>query len=72
VIQIVGIFFGYLFCLYSIAFRWGAIRAKYGRLDLIFWVGYVVFLWALVGWLADIAVWAVQYSIWIIRYGAAN
>jgi hypothetical protein len=26
---------GYLFCLYCVAFRWGAVRAKYGRLDLV-------------------------------------
>jgi hypothetical protein len=34
-IQVVRILFGYLFCLYCVAFRWGAVRAKYGRLDLV-------------------------------------
>jgi hypothetical protein len=34
-IQVVGILFGYMFCLYRVAFRCGAVRAKYGRLDLV-------------------------------------
>jgi len=47
--QTIGKLLGCLFCLYHISFRWAAIPAKYGQLDLIFWLGYVVGVWGVAG-----------------------
>jgi hypothetical protein len=53
--QTIGTLLGCLFCLYRISFRWAAVPAKYGRLDLTFWLGYVVGMWTLLGGLVDLA-----------------
>ena len=46
-----------LYCLYSITFRWNAVKAKYGTLDLMFWAQFVVWAGWLVSALVVIAVW---------------
>ena len=64
---------GQVLCLYLIVFRWDAVVAKYGRLDLIFWANYVVTACSLLAWIVGIAVllaiWGVQYALWAISGG---
>jgi hypothetical protein len=57
VISILGGLFGEVLCLYLVAFRWDAIVAKYGRLDLIFWANYVVLTCSLLASIVGIVVW---------------
>jgi hypothetical protein len=55
-----GIIAGYLYCFWIIAFRWHALRQKYGRLDLIFWANYVLFGFSFGAWLLVVAIWCCQ------------
>lgn len=55
---------GFLFCLYSLLFRWKAVVAQYGQLSLKWWVlGITIGCWFL-GYLASLAIWGAQYAIW--------
>jgi len=55
-----GVIAGYLYCFWTIAFRWKALRQRYGRLDLIFWANCVLFVFALGAWLVAVAFWYFQ------------
>jgi hypothetical protein len=72
-ISILGAMFGQVLCLYLIVFRWDAVVAKYGRLDLIFWVNYVLLASTLLAWIVGLvvlfAIWGVQYALWAISGG---
>ena len=56
---LIGTIAGSLFCLYSVAFRWRLITAKYGRLDLYFWVIAVLLGGSFIGYFLDVAIWVV-------------
>lgn len=60
----IGRFFGSLFCLYLIAFRWLNVRAKYGMLDLHYWAAAMVFGAAI---LADVLCWGLLLTFWELR-----
>jgi hypothetical protein len=64
----IGANLGLLFCLYSLAFRWRGVVAKYGELSLIWWVFAVTVTWALFGLVLSFAIWGVEYAIWGVRY----
>jgi hypothetical protein len=59
---------GLLFCLYSIAFRWKIVVAKYGSLSLYWWVLAVTVGFSFLGLLADLGIWSVQYLVWRASY----
>lgn len=59
---------GFLFCLYSLAFRWRSVVAKYGELSLLWWVLYVMTLWSLFGFLLSLALWGVEYFVWLASH----
>jgi hypothetical protein len=63
--SLIGGALGALFCLYLVVFRWSAVTAKYGRLDLYYWLVAMTLAGTLIGYLADLAIWAVQYAIWL-------
>ena len=56
-------FIGGAYCLYSIVFRWPAIRNKYGTVSLYWWPVAVLFAFSLVGWLLAVAIWLVQREL---------
>jgi hypothetical protein len=60
--SISAIFFlmGIAYCFYSIAFRWPAVRNKYGSLGLYWWPVVIVLAFSMTGWLLAVAVWLVQ------------
>jgi hypothetical protein len=47
---------GFLFYLYSLAFRWKVVVAKYGRLSLYWWVLAVTAGCSFLGYLASLAI----------------
>lgn len=59
---------GFLFCLYSLVFRWKVVVGKYGSLSLYWWVLAVTIGWAFLGLLVDLTIWGVQYATWWASY----
>jgi len=63
--SISSIFFviGVAYCLYGVAFRWRAIRNKYGTVSLYWWPFAVVFAFSFIGWLLAVAIWLIQRQL---------
>jgi hypothetical protein len=61
VIQEAGCLFGYLYCLHAVLFRWRALRARYGSLDLFNWMVTTALLWWFAAYLIELGIWTVQY-----------
>lgn len=56
-----GLGIGY--CLYSIVFRWTAIRNKYGRFGLYWWLLAVLSVSSVTAYFAGVAVWLIQQEL---------
>jgi multisubunit Na+/H+ antiporter MnhB subunit len=54
-----GRLIGILVCLYYIIFRWDQVRRRYGRLDLLYWAGAMVFGWGVVADLGLLIIYSV-------------